>query len=179
MNHMKMLTLVSCVFAATAHAQSTAYAPSQKLSEGRQIVAVYIGADNCGPCKLPEIKEAVERMKFLVRGQAGQSGASFAVIGVANDWDTRVAASFIATNGAFDQVVLGGNFGNLAIEQFVSRDPDGRSVMPQIVVVERTAKSGTYNMEFSEPRVLRRLRGSEEIPTWVKQGAPISPISKP
>lgn len=58
-------------------------------------------------------------MKNLVAAQAKQSGAAFSAVGVSNDWDLKEAPTFITTAGNFDQVVLGGNFANLAIEQFV------------------------------------------------------------
>lgn len=165
------LVFVACT--ATINAQSAAYVPSTDLPNGKQIVAVYFGAQSCGPCHNPDVKEAVASMKLLVGAQARVAGAMFAAIGVANDWDSRVAAEFVATNGRFDQVVLGGNFTNLAIEQFVWRDPKGVPSMPQIVIVERTVKTGDRRIEFSDARILRRVLGSDSIPLWAKQGAPI------
>lgn len=166
------------ILASTAQAQAAGYVPSTVLPNGRQIVAVYIGAQSCSACHFAPVKEAIESMKTLVAAQARQSGASFAAIGVANDWDVKEAADFIATNGQFDQLVLGGNFTNLAIEQFVWRDPNGIATMPQILIIERTVKTGAQKIEISELKILRRLNGSEEIPAWVKLGAPIAESAK-
>lgn len=174
-----LLALVSTfAMAAPLHAQSLGYAPSTDLPNGRQILAVYLGAESCGPCHNASVKEAVVSMKALVAAQAKQAGASFAAIGVANDWDHQHAVRFLATNGPFDQVVLGGNFTNLAIEQFVWREPNGTATMPQILIIERTVKTDA-RIVFSDQHILRRILGSDEIPVWFKQGAPITAASKP
>lgn len=177
MSRFLQVAIVTALLAATASAQPQVYTPSAELPNGRQIVAIYFGADFCGACHNTAVKEAVASMKSLVAAQAKKQGASFAAIGVANDWDPKVAANFIASNGAFDQLVLGGNFTNLAVEQFIWRDAKGRASLPQIVVIERTVKSDV-RIDFSEPRFLRRVMGADSIPLWVKQGAPISEIAK-
>ena len=159
--------------AATATAQQAAYTPATVMPNGKEVVAVYIGAQSCGPCHAPAVKDAVRQMKKLVAAQAHQSGAAFSVMGVANDWDLTVAATFLSDIGPFDQLVLGGNWTNIAIEHFVWRQPDGNAAMPQILVLERTVTAG-QRVSFSEPRVLRRLVGADEIPAWVANGAPIS-----
>lgn len=169
-------TIISGVIASTLDAQSSTYVPSTDPPNGRQILAVYLGAESCGPCHNAAVKEAVVGMKSLVAANAKRSGASFAAIGVANDWDQSQAARFLATNGPFDQVALGGNFTNLAIEQFVWRDAEGTASMPQILIIERTVKQDA-RIVFSEQRVLRRILGSEEIPAWFKQGAPITAVA--
>jgi hypothetical protein len=154
-------------------AQQPTYVPSTQLPNGKEIVAIYLGAQSCGPCHFQPVKDGVVRMKELVAAQAKKSGAAFSVIGVANDWDHALAASFLASVGPFDQVVLGGNWTNLAIESFVWRDPQGSPAMPQIIIIERTVATAG-RITISEPRVLRRVLGAEEIPAWIAKGAPIS-----
>ncbi len=154
-------------------AQRPDYVPTYQLPEGRQFLVVYIGASTCGPCLLPNVETAVRSMKTLIAAQATQMHASFSVIGVANDWEVTKAAAFLDSLGTFDQVVLGGNWTNLATERFVWRDPQGTPAMPQILVFERTVTLGD-RITFSEPRMLRRLTGAEQIPAWVAAGAPIS-----
>lgn len=179
MRRLYSVVLSSCLFVSALSAQAAPYVPSTDLPNGRQILAIYLGANSCGPCHNPAVKEAVHAMKVLVATQARNTGASFAAIGVANDWDPREAASFLADSGPFDQLVLGGNFTNLAFEQFVWRDPNGKAAMPQIVIVQRTVKPGSTAISISESRILRRILGIEEIAAWVKQGTPISPSIKP
>src|SRR3954463_8986987 len=165
--------LVLCAVALKAQ-QQPPYVPSQELPKGREIVAGYFGSESCGPCHAPEVKDGVVRMKELLRVQALKAGAAFSVVGVANDWDQKVAAAFLEPVGPFDQVVLGGNWTNVAIEQFIWRDPQGQPVMPQILVVERTVTTGAA-ITFTPPRTLRRLVGPDSIAAWVKKGAAISP----
>lgn len=153
-------------------AQSSDYVPSNRLPEGREIVAVYIGSTSCGPCQTPEVKSAIRAMKPLLAAQAAQRGVALSVIGVADDWDLKSGARFLEPLGAFDQVVIGGNWTNLGIEHFILRDTLTEMSMPQVVVVERTVSLGK-RIAVSEPRVLRRIRGGEDIPAWVAAGAPI------
>jgi hypothetical protein len=180
MHMIRSLFGVVCVIAlATAQlgAQHPEYVPSYRLPEGKEIVAVYIGATTCGPCLLPEVKAAVRAMKTLVAAQAKQRNAAFSAVGVSNDWETPKAAAFFDSLGRFDQLVLGGNWTNLAIEHFVWRDPSGSPAMPQILVLERTV-TPAERIQFSEPRVLRRVTGGDQIPAWVKDGAPISSVGQ-
>ena len=154
-------------------AQATDYVPSQRLAEGRELVAVYIGSTDCGPCQLPDVKNAVRAMKPLLAAQAKQRGIALTAIGVAQDWDLKQGAAFLEPLGAFDQVVIGGNWTNIAVEQFVLRDSVAEMAMPQIVLVERAVQLGT-RVTVSAPRVLRRISGAIDIPAWVAVGAPIS-----
>ena len=166
--------LVMSAVAAPLGAQDSIYKPSMKSPDGKQILAVYLGAQTCGPCLLPEVKAAVKRFKGLVAEQAKKSGATFSVIGASSDWDQTVAANFLADVGPFDQVSLGSQWTNLAFEQFVWRLPGGETAMPQILILERTVRTEERGITFSEPKVLRRVSGSKDIPAWVAQGAPIS-----
>ena len=73
---------------------------------------------------------------------------------------------------AFDRVVIGGNWTNVGVEQFVLRDSLAELVMPQVVLMERTVQLG-QRVTVSEPRVLRRITGGADIPAWFAAGAPI------
>lgn len=166
--------LASCALAVapSVGAQATDYVPSQRLPDGRELVAVYIGATSCGPCNRPEVKSAVRAMKSLLAAQAKQRNMALAVIGVAEDWDVKRGAEFLEPLGAFDQVVIGGNWANVAVEQFILRDSLAEMAMPQVVVLERTVKAG-QRVTVSEPHVLRRIIGGTAIPAWVAAGAPV------
>ena len=153
-------------------AQDTVYTPVHTMPDGREIVTVYIGAESCGPCHSPEVKHAVRAMKPLVAAQARARHAAFAAIGVANDWEIGKAEAFLSPLDQYDQVVLGGNWTNLALERFVWRDPQGVPAMPQILVFERTVTPGA-RVVFSDAKLLRRVLGEKDIPAWVAQGAPI------
>jgi len=168
------LLVLSFLFVSTsAAAQAPDYQPSQRLTDGPELVAVYIGATSCGPCQSPEVKGAVRAMKSLLAAQAKQRGMALTVIGVAEDWDVKRGATFLEPLGAFDQVVIGGNWTNLAVEQFILRDSLAELAMPQIVVVERQVQLGE-RVTVSGAHVIRRVVGGKAIPAWVAAGAPIT-----
>ena len=172
---MRILSLATCaVLAQSAAGQTVDYVPSHRLPEGRELVAVYIGSTDCAPCQWPQVKHAVRAMKPLLAAQARQRGMAFTVIGSTQDWDLRQGAAFFDSLGGFDQLVIGGNWTNLAVEQFVLRDSLALLAMPQVVVMERTVHVGK-RITVSEPVLRRRISGGTDIPAWVAAGAPISP----
>jgi hypothetical protein len=168
-----LLALFVVLASQRADAQGPDYAPSQRLAEGRELVAVYIGSTDCGPCQWPQVKNAVRAMKSLLAAQAAKRGVALTVIGAAQDWDVKRGAAFLEPLGAFDQVAIGGNWTNLAVEQFVLRDSLAEMAMPQVVLMERTVRVGE-RVTVSEPRLLRRISGGADIPAWVAAGAPIA-----
>ena len=169
-----LFVVAAACLAQTASAQTSDYVPSHRLPEGRELVAVYIGSTDCGPCQWPQVKQAVRAMKPLLAAQAKQRGMAFSVIGSTQDWDLKQGAAFFDSLGAFDQLVIGGNWTNLAVEQFVLRDSLALLAMPQVVVIERTVGLGE-RITVSAPVLLKRISGGAEIPAWVTAGAPIAP----
>jgi len=169
----RVVALCVVVLSRPVGAQGADYVPSQRLAAGRELVAIYIGATDCGPCQWPQVKNAVRAMKPLLAAQAKQRRMAFTVIGAAQDWDLKQGAAFLEPLGAFDQVVIGGNWTNLAVEQFVLRDSLAELVMPQVVLMERTVQLDK-RVTVSEPRVLRRVSGGTDIPAWVASGAPVA-----
>jgi len=167
-----LLPLSLLLVARPVVAQTADYVPSQRLTDGREMVAIYFGSTDCGPCQLPEVKAAIRAMKPALAAQARQRRMAFSVIGAAQDWDLKQGAAFLEPLGAFDQVVIGGNWTNVAVEQFVLRDSLAEMVMPQVVVIERTVHL-RERVSVTEPRVLRRVTGSRDIPAWVAAGAPV------
>lgn len=166
----------STALTGTVRAQAT-YVPATDLPNGKEIVAVYVGAKTCGPCQTPEVKAAVQQMKHLLAAQAKQRGAAFSVVGVSTDWGVKEGAEFLEPNGPFDQIVVGGNWTNLGVERFVWRDSTTQPVLPQVLVFERTVKPGG-RITFSDLRLLRQVRDGKGIPAWVAEGAPISDRKK-
>lgn len=170
--------LAVCVLLAShsAAAQAVDYQPAQRLSEGPELVAIYIGSSDCAACHWPQVENAVRAMKPLLAAQAKHRGMALSVIGVAQDWDLKRGAAFLEPLGAFDQVVIGGNWTNIAVEQFILRDSLAELAMPQIVVLERTVQLGK-RVTVSEPQVVRRIIGGADIPAWVAAGAPATPVA--
>lgn len=155
-------------------AQDTAYAPAKDLPNGRQLVAVYFGANWCTPCRQPAMKAAVARMKPLLAAQARQSGAAFSAMVVALDRDLASGLKFVEPLGAFDEYVFGSDFVSTAAERFIWGDSLAAKAVPQVIVFERTVGAQPRRpITFGPARVLRRV-GGDSIPLWVRAGAPIS-----
>ena len=153
----------------------TAYTPSMEVPNGRQVVAVYIGATTCGPCRRPETKAAIARMKPLVAAHAKQSGAAFSAMVVSLDWDLKGGLEFVQSLGAFDEYVFGASWVNTAAQRFFWSDSLAAPSIPQVIVFERTVKLPTgTRITIGPDRMLRRVVGDSAIRAWVRAGAPIS-----
>jgi len=154
-------------------AQNHPYTARTTLPEGRQMVAVYIGATSCVPCHRPELKAAIIRMKSLLLDQATEAGRSFAVIGVALDWAVAEGIAFLAPLGELDEAIVGSNWVNTGAIHFVWQDTTSSAGIPQVVILERSVQAGGSGIEVGPERILRRLVGAETIEQWVAQGAPV------
>lgn len=172
-----VLTMATLTLAPSASAQAagdTSYTPSYALPQGRQIVAVYLGALTCRPCGAPEMKAAVRRMKPLLAAQAKHSGSSFAATVVANDWDLKSSLEFVQPLGAFDEYLLGGNWVSVGAQRFFWSDSLTTKAMPQVLLIDRTVTFDERGGRFGPEQVIHRIVG-DSIIKWVRAGAPINP----
>ena len=154
-------------------AQAPAYKPSYELPHGRQIVAIYVGASDCGPCRRDSLKAAIRAMKPALAKQAGAAGASFAAIGVSLDWEVKNALTFLEPLGEFDEVVLGNNWVNSAAIRYVWPDTTRAPGIPQVILLERTVNPSSDRIEFGPEHILGRIINAAAIESWVARGAPI------
>ena len=164
---------IGALWAASLRAQDTTYVPATDFPNGRQVVAIYFGAKWCAPCMQPTMKEAVRRMKPLLREQAAKSGASISVVLVALDRSPENGLAFAQSLGAFDEYVFGNDIAGLASERFIWGVPDPQPGVPQVVVGERTVLvTRGKPITFSPFQMTRRILG-DSIPIWVAHGAPV------
>jgi len=164
---------IGVLCASTLHAQDTTYVPASDFASGRQVIAVYIGAKWCTPCMQPPMKEAIRRMKPLVRDQALKSGASFSAVLVALDRGLESALTFAKPLGAFDEYAFGNDMASLAAERFIWGEVDPQPMVPQVIVGERTIEVQRGRpIVFGPFHVTRRVNG-DSIPVWVARGAPV------
>lgn len=161
------------IWATGLNAQDTTYVPATDFPNGRQVVAIYFGAKWCTPCMQPTMKDAVRRMKPLLRDQAQKSGASFSIILVALDRSLENGLAFAQPLGAFDEYALGNDIAGLASERFIWGDADPQPGVPQVLVGERTVLvTRGKPITFSPFQLTRRILG-DSIPIWVARGAPL------
>ena len=157
---------------AETFAQDTPYTPRHERPEGREVVAVYIGSATCGPCHLPENKAALEAMKRLLDERAQREGWSFSATGVALDWDPATGYAFLQDVGAFDEVLVGRSWSNLAAIEYIWSDQDTQPLMPQVVLFEREARTTPDGLTFGDRTVIGRYV-ADELVAWVDRGAPL------
>ena len=171
---MKLLAVtIGALWAGALHAQDTAYVPATEFPNGRQVVAIYFGAKWCAPCMQPAMKDAVRRMKPLLREQATKSGASISIVLVALDRSLANSLAFAQPLGAFDEYAFGNDMAGLASERFIWDDADPQPGVPQVLVGERTVLVARGKpITFSPLRITRRVLG-DSIPSWVARGAPV------
>lgn len=154
-------------------AQDTTYVPSHELPNGKQIVAVYFGGIWCSPCRRPEMKSAIRRMKPLVAAQAKAAGASFSAMVVAFDSTLADGVDFVTPLGAFDEYSIGPDFVSLPAQYYMWGISPPEPAVPQVVVFERTIHVEPRKpATFGAIHVLRRI-GGDSIPIWVRDGAKI------
>lgn len=158
-----LLLVLACLPSGLAEAGSTP--ETEKVFE-----VVYIGASNCGPCRSPEMKQAIATAVTDLRARATAAREDFKLIGVATDTDVRSGLKFLEPFGPFDQLLIGGGWCNVGFGQYVARFPNVIYGIPQIVVLETTYDISNGEVRARGSEVLARRVGTQ-IPKWVESGA--------
>lgn len=163
-----LLTLFSITYVL---AQSPTYKPKHEIPKGIELVAVYIGANDCVPCHDANMKNAFRKMKDMLAERSAKKGQRFAVTGVSLDWDVETGIKFLSDIGPFDQVIIGKNWTNNAALEYIWNDPSGQPAIPQIVIFQREVRETEGRISMSGFRVLKRQFGAKGIINWISKGA--------
>jgi hypothetical protein len=157
-------------------AQDGFYRARHQEPNGRQILAVYIGATDCQPCIWPPFKTSLKQMWPLLDAHAQRAQAAFATLGVAINDDADSGAAMLAPLSQFDEVSLGGGWVNHVAEHYIWTDSTGVPAIPQVLVIARDVNSSKGKSQWSvtNSRVLARVVGAEAIRAWIAKGAPVS-----
>jgi hypothetical protein len=175
--HLRYFNLLLSLAATASQlvAQDPAYTPRTDLPTRTQVVAVYFGQSECAPCRTPELKDALHRMKPLLLAQATRSGRDFSTIGVALDWDLALGLKVLEPLAELDEIAVGANWMNAEAVRHIWQDSTAQPGLPQVLVLERTVGTGNTGIAVGPDKVLKRLVGAGAIETWVAQGAPLPP----
>jgi hypothetical protein len=149
------------------------YRPTYAEPTGRELVAVYVGATGCGPCRSPEMPRVLDSMKLQLQRRAQGAGQQFRAVVVALDWVPDSGFALAREDGAWDEVITGRNWFGLGAAQYIWADSTVAPSMPQVILYEQEVTIGA-RVKLSEPRILRRIVGAVEIQRWVRQGVPTS-----
>ncbi len=173
--HRPLLLLLLGAFSQPLTGQTPRYVARHGEPQGRQILAVYIGATDCQPCVWPPFKKAVAAMWPLLEAQADSARAGFATLGVAINEDADSGAAMLAPLSQYDEVSLGGYWVNHVADRYIWNDPHGEAAVPQILVIARdiNASEGKSQWSVSNSRVLLRHVGATAVIAWVAAGAHI------
>jgi hypothetical protein len=141
----------------TLFAQDARYRPAHATNDGEYLVAVYIGAQSCGPCHLPENIAAIERLKVTLARMSIDRGWHFRVVGVALDHDVEEGYRFLRANGEFDELVVGSNWINLGAESHIWSLSEVAAVIPQVVLYRQVIDRGDGGIAFGDRKYVSRL----------------------
>jgi hypothetical protein len=156
----------------TVSAQDSSYVPSHELPEGQELVFVYLGSYDCGPCHKPELKRAINEAKLLLDQKAEEAGKSFSAAGVDMGWSVEKGIDFLRETGRFDEIMVGRSWTGSAGTRYIWREEVTSPSKPSIVVYERRV-TPEDRISISEPTYLVSKSGASNIVEWVEDGAPL------
>ncbi len=147
-----------------ALAASTPAPQKPEPESGPLVRVVWIGSSTCGPCKAPEVKQALAAATDAARAWAASHGHDFVSTGVATDEDVARGYGFLSHHGRFDEVVIGHGWLNLGVTTFVVPyvgEPLATLGIPQLVVsLEDYRLEGSNIRQARAPRIAFRSLGS-------------------
>ena len=172
MNVLKLLVAALLLLSISSAApQEQTYHPNNKNPNGVELIAIYIGAEFCGPCHDPQLKRAIRRMKIILADRAAKERQSFSVTGVSTDWEVEKGIKYLRSVGPFDEMVVGKSLFNQAASEYIWKDPSVSTVVPQLVLIQREVSYKDGRAVISNYKVVDRHLGNTEIISWVNKGA--------
>lgn len=142
------------------------------LTDGNEIVLVYIGSSTCVWCQVEDLPTVISDIREAVGAQATRANNGFAAIGVSIDSDVGSGVAHLQKVGPFHEVSAGRRWRNIGALKYAAEDYVGRLGTPQVVVIRRSiGKPGMPT--FSEGEVLVRKVGLRELRSWLASGAKI------
>ena len=164
----KALCGVAALFAITVAATRHSDARSAVT---REVIAVYIGSSGTDG----DMTTVVADMRSALARQAIARGFRFIGRGVSIDPTVEGGIRHLARLGTFDEVSVGGNWGNSAVVRYAGGDsPTRPQLIPQVVLLEREVRMDERTIEFGPEREIGRFTGVSVIAAWVKRGAPVT-----
>ena len=111
-------------------------------------------------------------MKVILKRHAKAKGRTFTATGVALDWHVDSGVEFIRAVGPFDEIIVGKNWNNLGVVEYIWADTASFAALPQVVLVERTVQGKSDRKMVSPSVIVARYVGPKTVADWVNAGAP-------
>jgi hypothetical protein len=136
------------------------------IPHGDQVVVFFVAAAFSRGSSAPGLREAIRSLHQKLQAEAERQGLALEFVGVSLDWIVEDGIRFLRAYGPFDEMVVGGNWLNLAAIEYVWRDSPGVPTIPQIVLVRRRIDPGPSTIGVGPDHVVGRFVGVEQIIEW-------------
>jgi hypothetical protein len=139
----------------------------------REVAAVFISMADCCDALTRDLRGTVDSVRSILKTRALRANENFRMIGVSLDWEPEVGWNYLRQFGAFDEVAVGSNWFGLHPEVLMFSGASIEATIPQIVIYERTVSVADAKPTFGPRRILRSLRGRDQMVAWLNAGAPL------
>jgi len=116
-----------------------------------------------------ELHDAVLGAKSALRSHAQEHGYMFSTVGISNQWLVREGFEQLQEYGDFDEVIIGRNWLNTGVGQYIRPGTD-RAAVPQLRVLLQEVIVGSVGPRVDEPKDIIRLTGTPAILDWAGGG---------
>jgi hypothetical protein len=168
----RLLALSAVVAFSQLNAQSRLATTSPGITV-REVSAVFISMADCCDALTPSLRGPIDSLRSMMQLRALRANEVFRLIGVSLDWSPKVGWDYLRQFGEFDEMGLGSNWYGLQAEILIFSTGGVPPVVPQLVIFERQVTTAAGSPTSGPRKILRTLRGGDQIIAWVREGAPL------
>jgi hypothetical protein len=131
---------------------------------GAQEVAVFIGASWCAAtARSPALRDSLPIVFKRLAMEATARHHKFSRIGVSLDVPPQTGLDWLSKYGSFDQVIVGGGWGNFGVVNMIWSDSASQAALPQLIIFSRRIVATSPRIVFGPVTVRERLYGPGPI----------------
>jgi hypothetical protein len=131
---------------------------------GAQEVAVFIGASWCtATLRSPALRDSLPIVFRRLAMEATARHHKFSRIGVSLDVPPQTGLDWLSKYGPFDQLIVGGGWGNFGVVNMIWSDSASQAALPQLIVFSRDILATSPRIVFGPVTVRERLYGPGPI----------------
>lgn len=131
---------------------------------GIQEAAVFIGASWCRGAASPELRDSLPILMTTLRAEAYARSHRFTSIGVSLDGSPETGIDWLTKYGQFDELDVGGGWGNYAVLSLIWGDSSSAPILPQLIILTREiATESPTKIKLGSLVVRERLYGTRLI----------------
>ena len=168
----RLLAILALVVVTPLNAQSRLVS-SPAGTTVREVSAVFISMADCCDALTKDLRGPIDSLRSIMQLRALRAQEVFRMVGVSLDWSPKVGYDYLRQFGEFDELGLGSNWYGLQPEILMFSGTGVQPTVPQVVVFERSVTTDASGPTFGPRKVLRALRGHDQIVSWVRAGAPL------